>query len=76
MKKENYVYTEKDLFVGLEFKADYITYKITDIYSFKFIDTRDNYEFSSYSIRACLNYFNNNDWIPIISQSKNIELWI
>jgi|694.fasta_scaffold36826_10 hypothetical protein len=76
MKKENYVYTEKDIYVGLQFTTVDNTYKITNIYPFKFINTGDNYEFSRYSIKECLYYFNNNDWTPIIPKPQNIELWI
>lgn len=76
MKKEKYVYTEKDLFIGLEFTSNGIIYKITDTNPFIFIDTRDNYEFFSYTIKTCLNYFNTNDWKISNSKPQNIELWI
>lgn len=81
MKNKNIIYTEKDIHVGFQFKQSNIIYKIISINPFTFIDTIDDYLFTSWQLKDVIQNYNDPScsWIPITlpkSQSQNIELWI
>jgi hypothetical protein len=79
MTKENYVYTEKDIFVGFQFSQFEHIYEIVCINPINFKNIKSEYLYKNYEVSEVVKNFNDLfcTWIPIsLPQSKNIELWI
>jgi hypothetical protein len=76
MKKENYVYTEKDLFIGLEFQVIKETYQLTSVKPLNFFNIKDKKSWIDYDMNYLLRQFNNKEWKILNRKPQNIELWI
>jgi hypothetical protein len=77
MKKKNYVYTKKDLFIGLEFQINDEKYELTSIKPLNFFNIRDKKSWIDYDMNYLLKQFNNNNkWVILNPKPQNIELWI
>lgn len=79
MKKENYIYTKKDIHIGFQFKVVYDIYEITSINPFIFIGLHNSTEHTTWNLDSIVRKFNDSssNWKPLtLPQSQNIELWI
>jgi hypothetical protein len=78
MKKENYVYTEKDIYVGFQFIVGSSLYEVTSIDPFRFKKTDSETIHKDWTLIEAIARFNDSysSWTPIIPKFKNIELWI
>jgi hypothetical protein len=78
MKKKNYVYTKKDIYIGFQFTIGSNLYEVTSIDPFRFkrIDSETIYK--DWTLFKAITHFNDpySSWTPIIPKPKNIELWI
>lgn len=79
MKKENIIYTEKDIHIGLQFEAHNDIYEIISIIPFIFITLHNSIKDTSWNLDEIIRKFNDSssNWKPLtLPQSQNIELWI
>lgn len=77
MKKENYIYTKKDIHIGFQFRQYEHIYEIMSINPLTFKNADGSRIYEDYKLSDVILQFNNCNWIPITlpqSQSQNIEL--
>lgn len=65
--------TEKDIYIGLKFKANDSEYKVVSTYAIEHIHSKARY--TGYNYKDIANRLNNGSWILTTPIIKTYELW-